>query len=235
MLPVVFLPALLCDHELYRAQLAAVGDLATPMVIVVAEASLEKAAATVLARAPERFALVGTSAGGYLALEVVAAAPGRIAGLWLTGVNAGAHADPDGARRLSARVRAGEFTQVVNDLTARCIHVAGPRATDALATLRRMAHRAGPDVFLRQSEAVITRRDRSDVLKTLTVPTLLLWGRHDDFAPAERAHALAADIPYAEVVVLEDCGHLPTLEQPDASTMAAREWLEAVRATAHAT
>ena len=94
------------------------------------------------------------------------------------------------------------------------------------AVIRRaMALRAGPDVFLRQSEAVITRADRTAVFKTLRVPTLFLWGRHDQFAPPERAQAYAAGVPGARVVVVEDCGHLPTLEQPDATTGAIREWL----------
>jgi pimeloyl-ACP methyl ester carboxylesterase len=87
-------------------------------------------------------------------------------------------------------------------------------------------------VFLRQNEAVITRADRSGVFKTLSVPTLFLWGRHDRFSPPERAQAYAAGVPGARVVVVEDCGHLPTLEQPDAATAAIREWLSMVRVEA---
>jgi len=225
-LPLVLLPALLCDEDLYRAQIDAVADLAAPQVITVAEPSLEAAARLVLRRAPERFALAGTSAGGNLALEVIAAAPSRILGLWLTGVNPGVHGDPAGARRLGDLARAGGFEKVLDELAARCIHDAGARAATALATLRAMARRAGPDVFLRQSEAVITRRDRTGVLETLDVPTLLLWGRHDQFSPPDRAAAIAARLPSAHLEVLDDCGHLPTLERPAESTAAVRAWLK---------
>jgi len=93
-----------------------------------------------------------------------------------------------------------------------------------------MALRAGVEVFLRQNEAVITRSDRSGVFKTLTVPTLFLWGRSDRFSPPERAVTYANDVPGARVVVVEDCGRLPTLEQPEAATAAVREWLTALRA-----
>ncbi|PYM79134.1 MAG: hypothetical protein DME09_21980 [Candidatus Rokuibacteriota bacterium] len=106
----VLLPALLCDVELYSLQIAAIADLAGPLVLTAAEADLAKFAQRVLERAPARFALAGTSAGGNLALEVLAAAPSRVIGLWLTGVNPGAHADPSGARRLSEGVRAGNST-----------------------------------------------------------------------------------------------------------------------------
>ena len=223
--PLVLLPALLCDAEIYRAQIDALAGFADCRVIVATESSLARSAEVVLAQAPPRFALAGTSAGGNLALEILATAPERILGFWLTGSNAGAHGDVAGARRLSERVRAGDFARVVEELGDRCIHMPGPRGPAARATLRAMALRAGPDVFLRQSEAVITRADRTGVFESLKVPTLFLWGRHDQFAPPERAEAYAVGVPGARVVVVEDCGHLPTLEQPEAATSAVREWL----------
>jgi alpha/beta hydrolase family protein len=131
-------------------------------------------------------------------------------------VNPGPHADPQGARLMQDRVRAGEFEAVLDVLAARCVHAVGPRADEALAVLRAMARRAGPEVFLRQSEAVITRRDRWDVLTGLDVPTLLLWGRHDQFASVETTEAITARVRNARLVVLDDCGHLPTLERPEA-------------------
>jgi pimeloyl-ACP methyl ester carboxylesterase len=125
-------------------------------------------------------------------------------------------------------VRAGEFEAVLDVLAARCVYAAGPRADEALGVLRAMARRAGPDVFLRQSEAVITRRDRWDVLTGLDVPTLLLWGQQDQFASIETARTIAARVRDARLVVLDDCGHLPTLEQPEACVPAVRAWLSAV-------
>lgn len=227
-LPLVLLPALLCDAELYGAQLATLTDLVDPLVVTVAEPDMARAAALVLERAPARFALVGTSAGGNLALEVLAAAPARVAGLWLTGVNPGRHADPEGARLMQQRVRAGEFEAVLDVLAARCVHAAGARADEALGVLRAMARRTGPEVFLRQSEAVITRRDRWGVLTGLDVPTLLLWGREDAFARVETARAIAGRVRDARLIVLDDCGHLPTLERPEACVPAVRTWLIAV-------
>ncbi|PYM20680.1 MAG: alpha/beta hydrolase [Candidatus Rokuibacteriota bacterium] len=226
--PLVLLPALLCDGDLYRAQIDALGDIADARVIVASESSLAKSAQVVLAQAPPRFALGGTSAGGNLALEVLATAPERVVGFWLTGTNAAAHSDPAGARGLSERARRGEFARVVDELAERCIHRAGSRGSEALATLRTMALRAGVEVFLRQNEAVITRADRSAVFKTLGVPTLFLWGRHDRFSPPERAEAYAAGLPSARIVVVEDSGHLPTLEHPAAATLGIREWLTAL-------
>ena len=189
MLPLVLLPAMLCDAELYAAQAAALSDVAEISVAPVADRALADAARTVLVAAPPRFALAGTSAGGNLALEIVAQAPDRVAGLWLMGSNPGPHGDPDGARAQSARVRAGEFETVVEELAARAVYEGG----------------------------------RLCALERLTAPTLLLWGRHDQFSGVDRALAIAAGVPSASLVVLDACGHLPTLEHPDDT---ARAWLD---------
>ena len=229
MLPLVMVPAMLCDAELYGAQLAALGDAAEITIEPVAARPLPEAARACLDRAPERFALAGTSAGGNLALEIVATAPERVAGLWLMGSNPGSHGDPDGARAQSARVRAGEFDAVLEGLVARAVHAGGPRAAAAADTLRRMARRTGAAGFVAQNDAMIARADRWSALDTLRTPALLLWGRHDQFAGIDRALAIAARTPSASLVVLDDCGHLPTLEQPEGSTRAARAWLSSLR------
>jgi pimeloyl-ACP methyl ester carboxylesterase len=221
---------MLCNAELYRAQVSALADVADTLVVPVADTPLDEAAQAVLRRAPSRFALAGTSAGGNLALEVLAAAPDRVAGLWLMGSNPGTHGDPDGARRLNARVRAGEFDAVVDELTARAVHAGGPRADAAALAFRRMAHAAGPERFVRQNDVLITRADRWSALEALSSPALLLWGRQDQFSGVDRALDIAARVPSASVVVLEECGHLPTLEQPEACTRAARAWLKRVTA-----
>jgi len=225
MLPLVLLPAMLCDAELYDAQIAALADVVRPLTFPVAESPLAEAAQSVLRQAPPRFVLAGTSAGGNLALEVLAAAPARVAGLWLMGSNPGADGDPDGGRAWNARVRAGEFDAVVDQLAVRAVHAGGPRAGEATETFWRMAQRAGPEAFVRQNEALITRRDRWSAFDRFDAPTLLLWGGQDRFSPVERALDIAARVPSAELVVLDECGHLPTLEQPDACTRAARAWL----------
>jgi pimeloyl-ACP methyl ester carboxylesterase len=231
MLPLVLLPALLCDEELYRAQTDALGDVAQPVPLAARGATLGEAAQWVLRHVPERFALVGTSAGGNLALEVVIAAPERVAGLWLMGCNPGLHGDPDGARRSSERARAGGFEAVVDDLVARAVYAGGPRARAALDAVRRMARRVGPEAFVRVNDALRARATRWDALDALRGPALLVWGRHDRFSSVDRACAIVTRVSSARLIVLEDCGHLPTLEQPDASTQAAREWLKRVSAS----
>lgn len=55
-----------------------------------------------------------------------------------------------------------------------------------------------------------------------------MWGRHDQFSSVDRAREIAGRVPGARLVILEDCGHLPTLEHPDASSSAVRDWLGSI-------
>ena len=215
---------MLCDEDLYRSQIERLRDLVEPLLLVVAEPSMPAAAATVLRHAPERFFLAGTSYGGSLALEVATTAPARVAGLWLMGTNPGPYRQTV-ERGLNARVQAGEFDALVDELAKAVVSRGGPHAIPAMATFRSMARRAGPTLLLRQNTALMERSDRRGDLSRISCPTLLVWGREDSFADVEHGHDMAARIPGARLVVLDGCGHLPTLERPEEATRAAREWL----------
>lgn len=79
--PTAFIPALLCDGDLYADVIARLGPAIVPHVMMSPRPRLEDSVADILARAPERFALVGTSYGGMLALAVALEAPERVSAL----------------------------------------------------------------------------------------------------------------------------------------------------------
>lgn len=221
----VLLPAMLCDEELYEPQINAVRDLVEPLPLVTAEASMAEAAAAVLRRAPTRFLLAGTSYGGNLALEVAALAPERVAGLWLMGCNPGPHRDPEAGRRLSDRAEAGEFQAVVEELAERIVYAHGPNTKEARSIFREMAWRLGVTAFQRQNASLLGRHDRRDGLSGMSWPTLLLWGRDDQLCPVTHGTAMAERMPRSRLILIDHCGHLPTIERADVVTVALRNWL----------
>jgi len=233
-LTLVFLPAMLCSDELYRPQIEGLRDLVESIALTVAEATMAEAAAVVLRQAPPHFLLAGTSYGGSLALEVVARAPSRVVGLWLMGCSAGPYNDPTAARLRNDRVQNGEFDAVVEELAGAITYEGGPHAVRAANSFRRMAKLAGPGVFLRQNTALLARRDRRADLVRIACPTLLVWGREDRFAAVQHGAEIGALISGARLVVLDGCGHLPTLERPDTTVALAREWLRRVEMKARA-
>lgn len=224
----VLLPAMLCDEELYQPQIEALAGKANPATLVIAEAGMAESAAAVLQQAPPQFVLAGTSYGANLALEVAITAPTRVVSLWLMGCNPGPHGDPEAGARLSRRVEAGKFADVVDELASNIVYARGPNGSEAGAAFVRMARRLGSTVFLNQNASLLARHDRRDDLASIQCPTLLIWGREDEFAGLAHATLMAARMPRASLTILDYCGHLPTLEQPAAVTDAVRAWLHAV-------
>lgn len=223
----VLLPAMLCDDELYRPQIEALAGEANLATLVIAETGMAESAAAVLRQAPPQFALAGTSYGANLALEVAITAPTRVVGLWLMGCNPGPHGDPETGARLSSRVQAGKFEDVVDELASTIVYAPGSNGSAAGAAFGRMARRLGAEVFLNQNGSLLARYDRRDSLASIQCPTLLVWGREDEFAGIAHAALMASRMPRANLTVLDQCGHLPTLEQPAAVADTVRTWLQA--------
>jgi pimeloyl-ACP methyl ester carboxylesterase len=90
-----------------------------------------------------------------------------------------------------------------------------------------MAERVGPEAFQRQQKAIMGRLDQRKFLPRIACPTLVLCGRQDQITSLDRSEEMAAAIAGAKLVVVEECGHIPQLERPEAATAAMREWLGA--------
>lgn len=206
--PVVFIPALLCDEALYRDVIAILGNAIEAHVMLSPKADLADSVADILSRAPTKFALVGTSYGGSLALEVALAAPQRVTALWLMGCNPAAAqpGGPDLAGALEATPDA-----VFDMLGGRVVH---QEATAAAASFKAMAQRVGGPAGAAQARAMGTRAEATSRLGLLKMPTLVLWGEEDALVPVSVGRELANGIPHAHFHALKACGHLPTLEKP---------------------
>jgi len=95
-----------------------------------------------------------------------------------------------------------------------------------LALVMDMARTLGPEVYIRQARAMQRRKDQQVTLRRCKVPALIMCGAFDTICPVKRHEFMAELIPYARLHVLENSGHLPTLEQPDETTAALRSWMK---------
>ena len=111
--------------------------------------------------------------------------------------------------------------------------VHAPNRADAalMDAMRAMVRRASPESFERQQRALLTRPDAEAVLPGVRCPTLVLVGAEDSWAPVAQHEALAAAIPDARLVVVEDAGHMAPVERPEAVSAAMRAWLLALDVT----
>ncbi len=225
----ILLPGLLCDAALWRHQIENLGDLADIRVADFStQDSIADMAAAALALADGPIALAGLSMGGYVALEIMRRAPERVTHLAIIASSARPDTDEQVRRRkgLIELAEIGRFKGVTPRLLPLLIHHNRLDDTELTSTVKAMAEGIGKDGFLRQQKAVLGRIDSRPGLAAITCPTLIIAGRDDALLSPEASVEMAEAIPGAAMVMVENCGHLATLEQPEALTALLRYWLQ---------
>jgi pimeloyl-ACP methyl ester carboxylesterase len=227
-LPIVLVPGLNCSARLYAEQVPALWGCG-PVTIADhrRDDSVGAIAARILATAAPRFALVGLSMGGYIAFAIMRQAPERVARLALLDTSARPDTAEQSERRHSmiALAESGRFAEASDLLFPVFVH-RDRNGDEALRRIvRTMAEETGPDAFVRQQKAIMSRPDCRPLLKSIRCPTLVLVGDGDTLTPPVLSEEIAAGIAGARLVRVPDCGHLSTLERPEAVNRALVEWL----------
>jgi pimeloyl-ACP methyl ester carboxylesterase len=227
-LPIVLVPGLNCSARLYAEQVPVLwGFGAVTIADHRRDDSVAAIAARILATAPPRFALVGLSMGGYIAFAMVRQAPERVAQLALLDTSARPDTAEQSERRrgLIALAEGGRFAELADLLFPVFVH-RNRQGDEALrAIVRTMAEETGPQAFVRQQRAIMTRPDCRPQLASIRCPTLVLVGDSDELTPPALSEEIAAGIAGARLVRVPDCGHLSTLERPQAVNRALVEWI----------
>jgi pimeloyl-ACP methyl ester carboxylesterase len=222
-LPMVLIPGLRCSARLYTPQLTQLWQFGPVMVSNHTRADgLAAIADDILTTAPPRFALIGLSMGGYIGFEIIRRAPERVAKLALLDTSARADTPEQAQRRQQqiALTQAGRYEDTVTAQFALMVHPSRRADTELWQTYRLMAQETGPEVFVRHQQAIGRRIDSRPDLARIQVPTMVLVGDADALTPPSHAQEIAAGVAKARLVVVADCGHLSTLERPDAVTAA---------------
>jgi pimeloyl-ACP methyl ester carboxylesterase len=227
--PVILLPGLLCDADIWSDQIQALGAryevfcpgfLDQPTIGGMAEA--------VLASAPARFSLAGHSMGGRVALEIVARAPERVDRLALldTGFQPAKPGEAEGRNRLIAMALADGMPALARAWLPPM--VAPHRLGDAalMQRLIAMVERADPALFQRQINALLTRPDARPGLAAIACSTAVIVGELDAWSPPAQHEEMAACIPNSYLMTIDQSGHMSPAEQPAAVTAALLRWME---------
>lgn len=224
----ILIPGLICDEEVWRYAAEHLAEIADCVIVPADTAdTMQQMATDVLSsQSADRFAVAGFSMGGYVATEMLRQAPGRIERLAL--LDTSSRIDPpdkaEGRRRTIADCGQGRFDQVIEKYVPLLLHP--DRMTEPLAdSVRTMGHRVGADTFARRHRAMLTRSAPRDVLEAFAGPVRVIMGRADQLTSYEE-HKELADWPQrGRLSVIEDCGHMPPLERPQAATALLRDWL----------
>lgn len=228
-LPLVLLPGTLCSAALFAHQVEHLADIAAPRVIDVhLQDTLPAVARYVLEQVDGQFAAVGLSYGGIVAFELWRQAPERIVKLALLNTNPRAASAEMRQRqqRFVGMAHGGEFRSITTDFLKDAMLHPDHRQNRALRDLvLRMAEQIGVQGFVNTVKAQLARPDSLPDLPRITCPTLVLSGCEDTVVPAAVHIEMVNALPNARLVMVERCGHLSALEQPEIVTAALRDWL----------
>ena len=230
-LPLLLLPGSLCTDMLFHAQILAFkGDRAVLVGDFSNCGSIEAMATKVLTEAPAEFALAGLSMGGIVAFEMFRQAPERIKKIALLDTN------PRSELPENVPVRQQQINTIaqggVESLTTLVSQQLMPKyAFDSEQLLRlkpsvmEMALEVGTDEFINQWRALASRADSWSTLKDIRCPTLILCGFHDKLCSEKLHQDMALEIKHAKLKIIEEAGHLSTLDAPEQVNKALENWL----------
>jgi pimeloyl-ACP methyl ester carboxylesterase len=170
--------------------------------------------------------VIGHSLGGWLAAEMAAMCPQQFTRLVLVG--AMGVRPPVGEIRdmflvVSREYLRASFVDLANTAEAQQLFGGDPTPEQAEAweSARELASLVGWRPYMHDPAL-------PHVLRRLRLlPTLIVWGRQDAVVPVSAAEAYHQAIPGSRLVVLDDCGHRPEIEQADACVRVVREFLQA--------
>jgi len=188
--------------------------------------TMQGLAQAVLDTAPETFAIAGFSMGGYVALEVLRQAPGRVTRLAiLDATSRGDTPEKTAGRHVAiADCEEGRFDDLLDRFIPNLLHP--DRMSEPLADrVRAMGHRVGPELFAQRHRAMLTRTDGQDLLAACDIPVRAICGRSDALSSVQEHQEIADLAPRGRFSLVEDCGHMPPLERPQAATALLRDWL----------
>jgi pimeloyl-ACP methyl ester carboxylesterase len=228
----------MCDAGVWEDQMRELGLSTT---ITVADHgsidSLGAMADAIIADAPAHFAIAGHSMGGRVAFEVFRRVPERLQGIALLDTAyaaraAGAEGEEEAAKRYALLdIARRNGTRTMGAVwVQKMVHRDRLFETSLLDAILDMFGRKSCDIFAAQIKALLDRRDAEPLLAGIKCPTIVLCGRQDTWSPVEVHEQMAAKIRNSRLAVIEDCGHMSTMERPGEVTAAMQEWLTSLSA-----
>lgn len=218
----VLLSGLLSNQQLWLHQMRHLADIAAIQVISPSQNTPEKMIRAILDEAPPQFALAGHSMGGWLALEIMRAAPSRVSQLCLLNTTARMDSEEKRIRRQEMILQAegGRFLDIVEAMVEKFVF--NPLVKQEVEN---MFLDVGKEVFIHQQQAMIKRRECQSILPKIRCPTFIIHAVQDKNFSFEEHQELADQIQDAKLAIVEDSGHMSPIEMPQAITALLRLWL----------
>ena len=225
----VLVPGLLCTDLLWQYQLKVLAELADVRVTQqhLHHASLDAMAEAILAECPPKFAIAGSSMGGYLALLVKKKGGPRVTHLCLIDSTANINLEEQGERRqmLLKLAERGAFDTIKQQMIQTFLNADNQNNTDLKGLVETMAETVGLERFIQQLKALMHGGDLRGDLLNVDCPTLVLCGAEDMLFPLKLSREVARGIRKSKLVTIKGAAHLLPLERPKTVSELMRQWL----------
>ena len=219
---------MMCDERIFSPQIE---ELSQNLAVTIADisnfSSVSELASDVLKKAPKSFSLLGHSMGGIVAMEIYSQEPKRIEKLILMDTNPKAELEEVKLKREPQikEVNKGKLLEVMRDEMKPNYLAESENKRSVLNVCMDMALTLGPDVFINQSRALQSRLDQQNTIQSIKIPVLIMCGSEDKLCPVERHEMMHNMISDSDLIIINNAGHMPTLEQPRETTEVLKEWL----------
>ncbi|MGY8938362.1 MAG: alpha/beta fold hydrolase [Flavobacteriales bacterium] len=224
----IMIPGTLCDYNLFKYQTEGLKDLVDCRVASNTSASsLKQVAKNILDNYSGSFSVMGLSYGGIVAFELLRQAPERINKLILMNTN---YKQPSERTRINQQrfigmAYLGEFKEITSKiLIDAMLHPKNAKKQELRETILNMALNVGTYGFFNQVKAQLARPDSSKDLQNIKCPTLIITGKEDNICPLKLHKEMAETIPNSTLKIIEECGHLSALEQPNLVNSIIIDW-----------
>ena len=217
----ILIPGLLCDEAVWRHQIVHLQDLCRIHVPDFSNCrNLEEITSQILDQSSETFMLAGHSMGGWIALEVLRRNPERISQLCLLDTTGETDSPSVRERRnqMIGDARAGKIPEVIESIIQAFVI-----QKEVIPMIREMFLR-NQGKFIFQEQLMLSRQECLSLVPDAPPSPLLIVGREDHaFSPFMMN--LHRSMPSSSLEVIQNSGHMTTMEQPEAVTSLMRSWI----------
>jgi pimeloyl-ACP methyl ester carboxylesterase len=213
----VLLPALMCDYRLYAHQIKTLSPYYNILNFNFTNiTNIVDAANFVLKQCEnEKFSLVGTSMGGYIAMEIMRINSSLVEKLCLINTSWQEDSLEKKQHRLSTIEVAKNLpanSYMIDDNTIKSYLYTQTEEKNKL--IKTMFKELGNEVFINQQQIILSRTSSENQFAKYNVPTLIVSGKYDEITQASVHRSMYNALPCGEIVVIDECSHLSPIDQP---------------------
>lgn len=227
----VMLPALMCDDRLYDHQIKSLESFCDIEVFAFKDVDNTFEASQIILDqiGDEHFHLLGTSMGGYIAMELMRHTK-NIDSLMLINTNFYEDSVEKKAQRFMQIEEAkdlldSQFKAINKDIVSNYLYnLSYPKES----LLKDMAKNIGRLGFINQQKLILSRKSSVEDFQYYNIPTLIVSGSKDVITPTSLHEEMVANLKKGTLVSIDNCGHLSPIDQPEALSAVLECWIKNV-------